>query len=450
MARPSSRTQRRRCPKTFLDSLRQFLTPNLWKQARQALPAHHRDQRWQLQPLLFTLLLFTFCSGSSVEERFETARAFYVACHRKRRRPGHSVQGFHKALAHLPLGCLRALALGVRQLLPQHFARDWTVKGFVPFGCDGSRLACPRSRELEDRLGQAAKADSPPMLWVTALVHLRTGLLWTWRLGKGIASEGAHLKTLLPALPANALLVADAGYLSYDLYASILAGGRSFLIRMSSRAYLYTQDKQSLSRFHEGPVWYWPGKQEKRQQPPLPLRLLRIRGQKADVWLLTNVRDRKQLGRKLAAQLYRWRWRNEGLFRTYKQTLGKVKLAHRTVRLVHREAEASLLAVQLLLAHGAWALQQSDGSVRALPSARRGIQQLRREIAAGLASLGPRQRQWYFERWSDMVWRAGKKRGDKTRRPWPRRKPHKAPKPPQFRTLSKAQKALGNRLLNAA
>jgi hypothetical protein len=28
---------------------------------------------------------------------------------------------------------------------------------------------------------------------VTALVHLRTGLLWGWRLGKGTASERGHL-----------------------------------------------------------------------------------------------------------------------------------------------------------------------------------------------------------------------------------------------------------------
>jgi hypothetical protein len=146
--------------------------------------------------------------------------------------------------------------------------------------------------------------------------------------------------------------------------------------------------------------------------------------------------------------LYRWRWRNEGLFRTYKRTLGQVKLAHRTVRLVHREVEASLLAVQLLLAHGAWSLQDSDGRVRALPSARRGVQQVRREIADALAGLGPRQRRWYCERWQDMVWPEQQKRGDKTRRPWPRRKPHKPPQPPQLRTLTEEQKSLGEKLLN--
>ena len=41
------------------------------------------------------------------------------------------------------------------------------------------------------------------------------------------------------------------------------------------------------------------------------------------------------------------------------RTLGKLKLLSRTVALVHRELEGSLLAVQLLLAQGAVALQQA-------------------------------------------------------------------------------------------
>jgi hypothetical protein len=49
----------------------------------------------------------------------------------------------------------------------------------------------------------------------------------------------------------------------------------------------------------------------------------------------------------MASQFYPWRWENEGPFRTYKQTLKKLKLVSRTVRLVHRELEGSLLAVQL-------------------------------------------------------------------------------------------------------
>ena len=103
--------------------------------------------------------------------------------------------------------------------------------------------------------------------------------------------------------------------------------------------------------FRSGLVYYWPEKTAQDQgKPPLQLRLLRVRSSKADVWLLTNVLDPRQLNHRQIAQLYRWRWRNEGLFRYYKRMLAKVKLQSRTVALVHREAEGSLIALQLLLA----------------------------------------------------------------------------------------------------
>jgi len=78
-------------------------------------------------------------------------------------------------------------------------------------------------------------------------------------------------------------------------------------------------------------------------EPGGPL-LLRLRGKKNDIGLLTNVLDAERLPLALASQFYRWRWESEGLFRTCKRTLAKVKLRSRTVRLVPREAEGSLLA----------------------------------------------------------------------------------------------------------
>ena len=108
-----------------------------------------------------------------------------------------------------------------------------------------------------------------------------------------------------------------------------------------------------MTRFREGPVYYFPGKKDQHSEPLL-LRLLRVRGKKKknDVWLLTNVMDPKRLSLPTAARFYRWRWENEGQFRAYKRTLAKVKMVSRSVRLVHREAEGSLLALQLMLAQG--------------------------------------------------------------------------------------------------
>lgn len=412
-------------PHSFLGCFGYFLTPQVWKQAQQAA-RRCRALRWQVQPLVFVLLAMTWCAGDAQPERFETARAFYVALHQRRRRPGKTCAGFEKALAKLPLPVLRAVAGGVRRRIAQVFAVQLWVDGFIPLACDGSRLACPRSEELERRLGVGTKkrrrkkkvapagpsgpgatpASGPaedqgkkkagpevPQLWVTAVMHLGLGLLWSWRLGKGTADERGHLRHLVATLPRGALLVADAGYVGYALLAALRAAGVSFLIRLSSRAPLYVPDKSTLKRYREGLVYYWPQWAQKKDLPPLPVRLLRIRGDKADVWLITDVVDEQRLPRKTAGKFYRWRWRNEGLFRTYKRTLGKVKLMSRTVAQVHREAEGSLLATQLLLAQGALALQATATAQVPLPSARKVLLEIRAEIrnVTGMY-LGPRQR----------------------------------------------------------
>src|SRR5262249_37313052 len=142
-------------PCSFLGCLHHFLTPPVWKQVLRGWP--RQALRWRPQPLLFVLLGMTWCAGDSLGERFETARAFYVASYQRRRRPGQSVEGFRKALARVPARVLRLVAAAVRLRLPHVFAAFWVVDGFVPLGCDGARLACPRSTvqgvgRLEDRL----------------------------------------------------------------------------------------------------------------------------------------------------------------------------------------------------------------------------------------------------------------------------------------------------------
>jgi Transposase DDE domain len=451
-----------RTPQSFLECLSHFLTPQVWKQAQQ-VSRRGRAVRWQRQPLVVVLLVMTWCAGDSLPERFETARAFYVALHQRRRRPGRTFAGFEKALGKVPVAVLRAVATAVRCRLTQVFAKRWWVDGFIPLGCDGSRLACPRSQELERRLGLGKKpknkkrtkqtppagppveevqrctcpegtktrAVSMPQLWVTAVVHLGLGVLWSWRLGTGNANEREHLRLLMDTLPRGALLVADAGYVGYELMVGLQAAGLAFLLRLSARAPLYVPDKSSLKKYREGVVYYWPQTAQKQDLPPLPVRLWRIRGDKGDVCLITNVLDEDRLPRQTAGKMYRWRWRNEGLFRTYKRTLGKVKLMSRTVAQVHREAEGSLLATQLLLAQGALALPATASNKAVPPSARKVLLAIRAEIrnVTGMY-LGPRQAQTYFQRLAQAHWRARQQRTGKVRRRWPGRQDHKPPSPP--------------------
>jgi Transposase DDE domain len=436
----SRRLQKLQRPQSLLANLRQFLTPRVWKQARAAVPRHRAHPRWDLQPLVLIVLAMTWAAGDSLPEKFATARGFYVASYRARKRPGRTIQGFQKALARLPLRPLRALAAGVRAEIRRHYAERLLSDGFEPMGCDGSRIECPRTAELEARLGPAGKAESAPTVWVTAFVHLATGLLWSWQLGPGTADERAHLRHLLATLAPRALIVADAAYMGYELARAIVATRRSFLLRLSSKADLYTAQRAELTAWTEGPVFYWPKYVQEEGLPPIACRLIRIaaRGRvKHDVWLLTDVLEPARLSVKTAAKFYRWRWRNEGVFRIYKRTISKLKLSSRTVRLVRREAELSLLATQLLLAHADLALRPERSAGEPAISPRKVLLTIRGE----LTGEAERKAGSYRRRLEDCRAEARQQDSPKASREWPRRQPHKPPGPPKIHALTDKQKA---------
>ena len=445
-----SKTTRRRLrpqARSFVDCLREFLTPALWKQVHQQRHCKRRSPRWGTQPLVFVLLTMTWCCGDSQAERFETAKAYCATCLPKRRRPGRTVQGFQKALAKVPLSVLRRLGTALRKTLAVRLAERWFCDGFIPFGCDGTRVECPRAVELEQRLGQGNKAGSAPAIWITALVHLRLGVPWAWCIGKGTANERSHLLQMVTLLPSLALLVADAGYFGFGLTQQLLEMKVHFLLRMCSNVKLYTLEAVRIDKFEEGLVYYFPAAKDKHEKPLL-LRLLRVRGaQKKDVWLLTNVLDSKRLSVASAGRFYRWRWENEGQFRAYKKTLGKVKMVSRTVRLVHREAEGSLLGMQLMLAQGALAMRPlPTKEVEPVCSPRKILLAIRQEMEG----RQPRGRAKFSDRLQQAVREQRQRTSAKATRPWVRRTPHKPPKPPQILKLTEKQKAVISRMESVA
>jgi hypothetical protein len=444
-------------PQSLLDYVRQFLTPTAWKQARQAIPKGRLAPRWDLQPLVLIMMAMIWTAGDSQPEKFAKARGFYVACHQARKRPGKTLEGFQKALGRTPMRLFRALAAGVRRQIHARLGAQRNVDGFEPRGCDGSRIECPRTPELEARLGDAGKSASAPTIWLTAFVHLPTGLLWSWRLGPGTAAEQVHLRALLGTLSPEALIICDAAYMGYELVQAIVGSHRSFLFRMSSKVDLYTVEKATLKDWTEGPVLYWPKYIQKAGGAPIRCRLIRVPAKgkarakdpvKRDVWLLTDVLDPGRMSVASAGRFYRWRWRNEGLFRSYKRTIKQWKLSSRTLRLVHREAELSLLATQILLAHAHLALRPARMATPGEPviSPRQVLIEIRSEIAA---KAKPRQKS-YRQRLDGCRADGRKQTTPKATREWPRRKPHKPPKPPILHTLNEEQKALLNQHLDAA
>lgn len=144
-------------PQSLIECVRQFLTPQVWKQSRQAVPRRRCYPRWDLQPLLIILLAMTWAARDSQAEKFQTARSFYVVSYEARKRPGKTLQGFQKALGRVPLRQHKALSAGVRDQIRARFAERLLIDGFEPMGCDGSRVECLRSTELEAVSDQPAR-----------------------------------------------------------------------------------------------------------------------------------------------------------------------------------------------------------------------------------------------------------------------------------------------------
>lgn len=109
--------------KTLPQAIREFLTPAVFKQVRQA-DSRRKQPRWDVHPLIYVMLLMSWSVGDSLPEKFEVARGFYVVCCPKRKRPGKSYAGFEKAFSRVPIPVLRALAGALRGSIQTHLRQQ--------------------------------------------------------------------------------------------------------------------------------------------------------------------------------------------------------------------------------------------------------------------------------------------------------------------------------------
>jgi hypothetical protein len=430
--------------------------------------AFRGDCSWTPKGLIFMAILWAWSDEKSLTRRFSHTRKVVMAMGILARIPAATYQAFLKILTTWTVALAMALFDAFRQRMQSDLGTRFEVGGLAVFGVDGSRLELPRtesnearfspaktrwssrskpkprarsarqsqrrprSRASRDRRARQKKSNSPQM-WLTTMFHVGTGLPWDWRIGPSDSSERDHLRQMIAALPAGALVTADAGFVGYETWKAILDSGRDLLIRVGANVRLlrklgYVEEKGDL-------VYLWPDREAKRKQPPLVLRMVVARGPRHPLYLVTSVLDEATLSDSQVVEIYALRWGIELFYRHFKQTFERRKLRS------HRAENAELEAIWSLL--GLWAMMLHAQVILL----EKGVPAKRISVAGVLLGYRSSLREYrsVADPGESLVEMVGKAvidcyvRANKSSRDYPRKKQEKPPGSPKVRNATEAE-----------
>ena len=420
--------------------------------------AFRPDCTWMPKTLVFAALLWAWSDEKTLIERFTTARKIIINRCGEQQEPAGSYQAFIKLLRKWTEPLLRTLSTAFRRRMAQTLAAVWRVEGWLVFAVDGSKVDVPRTRKNEERYSPKSKLSrksqkrrrkakrrrslrearerkaNVPRIWLTMLWHVGSGLPWDWRTGPSDSSERGHFQEMLSSVPARSLLTADAGFVGYDLWKTVLDAGHQLLVRVGSNVKLLK--KLGYVHEHDGLVYLWPDRIAKKRLPPLVLRLVVVTNEeRGPIYLVTSVMSHEALSDAQIAAVYSRRWGIEVYYRHCKQTFERRKLRSQNPDNAMVELHWSLL--------GMWAMGLHSHS----RLVRQGV--LPEQISfAGIWRAYRRAMREYKsppdpgERMRQLIDRAiidPYQRKNKASRDYPRKKQEQAAGPPILRKATRAQ-----------
>lgn len=311
----------------------------------------HGNTKWTPIQLCVQTLLWVWSPASSL------TKAFTEASSQAKNLVGKAALKTFQGLAHALLTWtplfMEELQVSLHELIAEVSGLRYRKGRWVVLAADGSRATTPRTRSNERAFcaknygkGTTAryrkkktkglrrrknKKNKPqpqaPQMWITLMYHLGLGVPWCWKLGPSNSSERQHVMDLLETshFAENTLFVADAGFVGYDFWNSILNKGHDFLVRVGGNVRLLEKLGCQIEK-KNGIVYCWPHTAIKKKFPPLKLRLVKCFVGKKKMSLLTSVLDEDKLTDHEVAQLYKERWGIELEFRCLKQTFERRKL----------------------------------------------------------------------------------------------------------------------------
>ena len=379
-------------------------------------------------------------TAPSLTQRFAAVRDYLAAMFPTRRRVGRTYRGFSAALAAVSPWLEEAVQRQLREAVAGLAGRPLTCEGWRAFAVDGTKIDARRTIANEADFGTAGKVGCGPQMLLTTLWDMGSGLPWHWRIDRARGSERDHLRQMLDTLPADGLLVADAGFTGFDLLSTLQEAGRSFLIRVGSNVTLL-RELGKVRREGRDTVYLW--RADLRHRQPLKLRLIRVKARGTTVYLVTNVLDPQRLPRLTAGRLYRLRWGVEVFYRSFKQTLGKRKMHSASPRMARLELTWSLIGllllgllnVRMLLARGRDPLEASvANALKVMRQAMRRALGRPVKLRTLLTQLGEAIKDQYRRKHAKRSYR------------WPHKKRQQPPGAPYIRTATAREVALAKAL----
>jgi AcrR family transcriptional regulator len=242
------------------------------------------------------------------------------------------------------------------------------------------------------------------------------------------------------------LLVADAGFTSFDLLRSLVDRGVQVLVRMGSNRTLLTALTEVRVKSRGEWVWLWPTRKQSTCRP-LMLRLIRIeRANHSPVYLVSSGMDEQALTDRQIGQFYRMRWGHEVFYRSFKRTLDQHKMRSASPSEAGRELEWALLAYLVV---GLWTVEALIGAKRdplgwSVSQSLRVVRQILHPPGRSLRRADLRRQLQQAGKASDVG------HGSKQARHWPNKKNDPPAGVPRIRQATEKERGLAQRTCEQA
>ena len=294
----------------------------------------------------------------------ETLRGFLGWLAREGKGASPGTAGYCKARGRLPRQELdRTHERLARKIRRAHAA------GGLWFGrpvkvVDGSALSMPDTPALQGAFPQpkGAKAGCGfPVMRVTALFCLATGVLISMARGSLAVGERALFRALWGLLKGGDVVLADRGFCGYADLHFLMARGVDAVMRSHACRTVGKSVLKALGRGDRLILWHksavrpdWVDKAVWMAMPPtLTLREIEFqvsaRGFRVEsISVVTTLLDAEAFPTEAFAELYRRRWLAELFLRDIKTTMGMDILRCKSPEMIHKELTMHLIAYNLV------------------------------------------------------------------------------------------------------